>query len=54
MAMKGVESFIVSGRARWLKKIADTEQARAAILVRVEAGKVDKLEAAEQLAVPRA
>jgi predicted XRE-type DNA-binding protein len=54
VALTGVESFIAPGRARELKKIAETEQARAATLDRVESGKLDKLEAAEQLGVTRA
>ena len=49
VAIKGVESFIAPGRARQLKKIAETEQARTAILDRVEAGEIDTLEASEQL-----
>lgn len=51
---KGVESFIAPGRARRLKKIAETEKARTAILDRVEAGEIDTLEASEQLGVTRA
>jgi transposase len=54
VAMKGVESFIAPGRARQLKKIAETEQARTAILDRVEAGEIDTLEASKQLGVTRA
>ncbi|MCW2737970.1 transposase [Nocardioides sp.] len=54
VAMKGVASFIAPGRARQLKKIAETEQARTAILDRVEAGEIDTLEASEQLGVSRA
>jgi transposase len=53
-ALKGVESFIAPGRARQLKKIAETEQARTAILDRVQAGELDTLTAAEQLGVTRA
>jgi transposase len=52
--LKGVESFIAPGRARQLKKIAETEQARTEVLDRVEAGEIDTLEAAEQLGVTRA
>ncbi|WP_299933070.1 IS1182 family transposase [uncultured Nocardioides sp.] len=54
VGMKGVESFIAPGRARQLKKIAETEQARAAILDRVESCEIDTLEASEQLGVTRA
>jgi len=54
VGLKGVESFIAPGRARQLKKIAETEQARTAILDGVEAGKTDTLEASEQLGVTRA
>lgn len=53
-ALKGVESFIAPGRARQLKKIAETEQARTAILDRVQAGELDTLAAAEELRVTRA
>jgi hypothetical protein len=49
VAMKGVESFIAPGRARQLKKIAESEETRIAILDRVAAGEVDTLEASEQL-----
>lgn len=54
VGLKGVESFIAPGRARQLKRIAETEQARTAMLDRVEAGEIDKLQAAEQLGVTRA
>ncbi len=54
VGMKGVESFIAPGRARQLKKIAETEQARTAILDRVESRAIDTLQAAEQLGVTRA
>jgi len=54
VALKGVESFIAPGRARQLKKIAETEQARAKILDRVQAGELDTLAAAEELGVTRA
>jgi hypothetical protein len=54
VGLKGVQSFIAPGRARQLKKIAETEQARTALLDRVEAGETDTLEAAEQLGVTRA
>lgn len=54
VGMKGVESFIAPGRARQLKQIAKTEQARVEILDRVEAKEIDTLEAAQQLGVTRA
>jgi transposase len=54
VGLTGVESFIAPGRARQLKKIAETEQARAAILARVEAREIDTLEASQQLGVTRA
>jgi hypothetical protein len=54
VALKGVESFIAPGRTRQLKKIAEAEQARIAILDRVEAGEIDTLEASKQLGVTRA
>jgi transposase len=52
--MPGVESFIAPGRARELRKIADAETDRAALLDRVAAREVDKLQAAQQLGVTRA
>lgn len=52
--LKGVESFIAPGRARQLKKIAESEQQRAAILDRIETGEIDTLEASQQLGVTRA
>ena len=52
--LKGVESFIAPGRARQLKRLAETDQQRAAILDRAEAGEIDTLEASEQLGVTRA
>lgn len=54
VALKGVDSYIAPGRARQLKKIAQAEQARATILVKVEAGHLDTTLAAEQLGVSRA
>lgn len=54
VGLKGVESFIAPGRARELKKIADAEQTRSAILDRVEDGQIDTLDAASQLGVARA
>jgi transposase len=52
--LKGVESFIAPGRARKLKRIANSETQRTAILDRVDDGEIDTLEAAEQLGVTRA
>ncbi|WP_408899881.1 transposase (plasmid) [Nocardioides sp. R1-1] len=54
VALKGVESFIAPGRARQLKKIAESEQARTEILDRVQTGELDTLAAAEHLGVTRA
>ncbi|WP_328522690.1 IS1182 family transposase [Kribbella sp. NBC_00359] len=51
---KGVESFIAPGRARELKRIAETETQRTDILQRAEAGEIDALEASKQLGVTRA
>lgn len=55
MNLAGVESFIAPGRARKLRKIAQTEQHRSQIIDRVQAGELTKSEAAEKLgvAVPR-
>lgn len=52
--MKGVESFIAPGRTRELKRLAEADQQRAAILDRAEAGEIDTLEASGQLGVTRA
>jgi transposase len=54
VALKGVESFIAPGRARKLKKIAEAEQERAAVLDSVENGQIDTLQASAQLGVTRA
>lgn len=54
VALKGVESFIAPGRARQLKKIAESEQARTEVLDRVQTGELDTLAAAQQLGVTRA
>lgn len=54
VGMKGVESFIAPGRARQLKRIAESEQARTATLDRVENGEIDALKASEELGVTRA
>lgn len=55
MTLSGVESFIAPGRARKLRKIAETEQHRSQIIDQVQAGELTKQEAAEKLgvAVPR-
>ena len=52
--MRGVEALIAPGRARQLKQIAEADNERSALLERVEAGEVDKADAAAQLAVTRA
>lgn len=52
--LQGVESFIAPGRAKQLKKISESEQARTQILQRVEAGEIDTLKASERLGVTRA
>ena len=52
--LTGVESFIAPGRARELKRLAETDQQRAATLDRVEAGEIDTRQASEQLGVTRA
>ena len=49
--LPGVESFIAPGRARKLRKIAESEQQRAEIIDQVEAGELSKPEAAEKLCV---
>jgi hypothetical protein len=54
VGLTGVESFIAPGRARQLKKIAETEKTRAATLDRVEAGELDTEAAAAELGVTRA
>ena len=54
VAKKGVDSYIAPGRARQLKKIAETEHTRAAILNQVQAGDIDTVQAAEQLGMTRA
>ncbi len=46
-----VESFIAPGRARKLRKIAESEQRRAEIIDQVQAGELSKPEAAEKLGV---
>jgi len=54
VALTGVDSYFTPARARQLKKIAAAEQARAAILAKVEAGDLDTTDAAEQLGLTRA
>ncbi len=49
--LPGVESFIAPGRARKLRKIAESEQQRAEIIDQVQAGELGKPEAAEKLGV---
>lgn len=49
--LEGVESFIAPGRARNLATIAEKQRHRAAVLERVEAGQIDKPEAASELGV---
>ena len=49
--LPGVESFIAPGRARKLRKIAESEQQRAQIIDQVQAGQLSKPEAAEKLGV---
>lgn len=49
--LPGVESFIAPGRARKLRKIAESEQQRAEIIDQVQAGELTKPEAAEKLGV---
>jgi hypothetical protein len=52
--LSGVESFIAPGRVRQLKKIAENDQQRTAILDRVGSGEIDPLEASKELGVTRA
>jgi transposase len=49
--LRGVDSFIAPGRARQLAKIAETEQRRSQVIDQVQAGKLTKPEAAEELGV---
>lgn len=46
-----MESFIAPGRARKLRKIAESEQARTEVIDQVQAGELSKPEAAEKLGV---
>jgi transposase len=50
----GVETFIAPGKARDLDQIADRDRVRSAVLDRVEAGEIDKDQAATELGVRRA
>jgi transposase len=52
--MAGVEAFIAPGRARKLKQIAKDDRDRTALLDGVEAGEIEKTDAAAQLGVTRA
>jgi transposase/peptidoglycan/xylan/chitin deacetylase (PgdA/CDA1 family) len=52
--LRGVEAFIAPGRARNLKQIAEEDHERSAVLARVEAGGLDKADAAAGLGVTRA
>jgi transposase/DNA-directed RNA polymerase specialized sigma24 family protein len=49
--LSGVESFIAPGRARKLRKIAETEQHRREVIDQVQAGELTKPEAADKLGV---
>lgn len=49
----GVETFIAPGKARKLNEIAEQDQERSVLLDRVEAGELDKADAATQLGVTR-
>jgi len=49
--LPGVESFIAPGRARTLRKIAETEQHRGEVIDQVQAGQLTKPQAAEKLGV---
>ena len=49
--LRGVDSFIAPGRARKLRKIAETEQHRSEVIDQVQAGELTKPEAAEKLGV---
>ena len=51
--LAGVESIIAPGKARKLRRIADADHERSAVLDDVEAGKIDKASAAAQLGVTR-
>jgi len=51
--LAGVESIIAPGKARKLRRIADADHERSAVLADVEAGKIDKPTAAAQLGVTR-
>lgn len=49
--LTGVESFIAPGRARKLRQIAQTDQARTKLIDQVQAGELSKPEVAEKLGV---
>lgn len=49
--LTGVESFIAPGRARKLRQIAETDQARTKLIDQVQAGDLSKPDAAEKLGV---
>lgn len=51
--LTGVEAFIAPGRARNLKQIAEDDHNRSEVLAQVEAGELDKLDAAAALGVTR-
>jgi transposase len=49
--LRGVDSLIAPGRARKLRKIAETEQRRSQVIDQAQAGELTKHEAAEELGV---
>jgi transposase len=51
--LAGVEAFIAPGKARKLRRIADADHERSAVLADVEAGEIDKPTAAAKLGVTR-
>jgi transposase/predicted XRE-type DNA-binding protein len=51
--LAGVETFIAPGRSRDLDRIAEEDKQRSELLARIEAGEVDKEEAAAALGVTR-
>lgn len=51
--LSGVETFIAPGKARKLKQIAEHDRERTMVLDRVEAGEIDKDQAATELGVRR-
>jgi transposase len=54
VALGGVETFIAPGKARDLNHIAEHDRERTAVLDRVEAGEIDRAQAATELGVRRA